>query len=89
MANYQYLEIGENHLHNHKYNKSEMVILDIENGWKRGFRIIHATPILQKNLAKVYIQIEYNVKNKTSSTWSDLAFFFNNITKEFSRVYFL
>ena len=74
---YQYLEIGENHLHNHLYNKTEIVILEsIENMWKlRGFRIIHATPILEKDMPEVEIYMECNVKNKTSTKDSDLVYF--------------
>ena len=79
MAHYQYLEIGRNYLYNHaKYNKTEKVILEsLENMWKlRGFRIIHVTPILKKNLARVWFQIEYNVENKTNSSMSDLVYFY-------------
>ena len=79
MADLTYLEIGENHLHNDKYNKTEKVILEsLENKWKsNGFRIIHATPISKKNMAVVDIQIEYNEENLTSSGyWSDLVYFY-------------
>ena len=79
MAAFEYLKMGENHLHNQdKYNgETEKVIFQsLENKFgTRSFRIIHATPILEKNLAKVDIQIEYNVENKTSSNWwSNLVF---------------
>ena len=76
MDDYQLLELGENYLHNHKYNKTEKVILESPgNIWNiTGFRIIHATPILEKNRAKVLIQIEYNVENKTTSIWSDIGY---------------
>ena len=78
---YQFLEVGDNRLHNYKYNKTEMVILEsLENVWNcTGFRITHATPLLERNLASVHIQIEYNVENKASymhgSMWSDICHF--------------
>ena len=66
MADLQYLEVGENHLHNKKkYNKTEKVLLQsFENGTKWDFvrvayRILHLTPILKKNMVKVEIQMEY------------------------------
>ena len=57
-SDYQPLEIGGNYLHNNKYNKTEKVILEsLENKWREiGFRIIHETPILEKNLALITIQ---------------------------------
>ena len=76
MADPQYLEVGENHLHNKKkYNKTEKVLLQsFENGTKWDFvrvayRIIHLTPILKKNMVTVEIQIEYYIENKTISKW--------------------
>ena len=80
---HQYLKVGENHLHNDQFNKTEKVILEkenYENEWyARGFRIIHVTPILNKNHPTIDIQIEYNVKNNASSSItfdSDLVFFY-------------
>ena len=76
MADYQHLEIGENHLHNlDKYNKTEKVFLQsLENGTKWdyvrvAYRILHQTPILLKNMITVHIQLEYYVDNKTISEW--------------------
>ena len=76
MDDYQFLEIGENYLHNHKYNKTEKVILESPgNIWNEtGFRIIHATPLLEKNLAQGKIQIEYNRENKSNTMWSDSGY---------------
>ena len=77
-SDYQPLEIGGNYLHNNKYNKTEKVILEsLENKWREiGFRIIHETPILEKNLALITIQIQYNIENITSSSQlSDLGYF--------------
>ena len=75
---YQYLKIGENHLYNNQFNKTEKIILENnENTWKvRGFKIIHVTPILKKNSPTVDIRIEYNVKHNASSITSDLVFFY-------------
>ena len=77
MADTQYLEVGENHLHNKKkYNKTEKVLLQsFENGTKWDFvrvayRILHLTPILKKNMVSVKIKIEYNAENKTIRRWS-------------------
>ena len=70
------LKMGENHIHNDRFNKTETVILEsLENKWKnRGYRIIHATPILEKNLADIYFQIEHNVGNQTNwNWWSDFV----------------
>ena len=76
MADHQYLEVGENHLHNKKkYNKTEKVLLQsLENGTKYdyvrvAYRILHLTPILKKNMVKVEIQMEYYIENKTISKW--------------------
>ena len=72
------LEIGDNYFPSKKYNKTENVILESleEADGRKAFRIIHATPILEKNLAKVLIQIEYNVENKNNYTLSDLVYFY-------------
>ena len=62
----QVLEIGENHLHNDRYNKTEKVILDSLqrfNG-RKAFRIMQTTPIIQKYLPRVVIIVSLN-KNVT------------------------
>ena len=77
MADHQYLEVGENQLHNKKkYNKTEKVLLQIfKNGTKYNnsvrvaYRILHLTPILKKNMVKVEIQMEYYIENKTIPKW--------------------
>ena len=78
MADEPYLEMGENYLFNNRYNKNERVIFDnIENKWNsKSFRIIHASPILAKNMAEVEIQVEHNVEHKTSYKFSDLVYFY-------------
>ena len=45
------LTIGENHLYNDKHNKTEKVILDSleDSDGRRVFRIIHTTPILDRD----------------------------------------
>ena len=56
---HQVLEIGENHLHNDRYNKTEKVILDSLqrfNG-RKAFRIMQITPILKKDRPAVAIKI--------------------------------
>ena len=65
IADWPYLEIGKNDLFNDRYDKNESVIFEsIENQWNsKSFRIIHASPILEKNMAKVEIQIEHNVEH--------------------------
>ena len=78
MTDYHWLEIGMNNLHNDEFDKTEKVILkNLENKWRsKGFRIIHATTILERNLASINIQLEYNVTNKTNAAWSDLVYFY-------------
>ena len=78
IADWPYLEIGKNDLYNDRYDKNESVIFEsIENQWNsKSFRIIHASPILEKNMAKVEIQIEHNVEHKTSYKFSDLVYFY-------------
>ena len=74
---WEYLEIGENYLHNDKFNQSETVILEsLENSrGERVFRIIHATPILDKNRPSAEIQIYTKLENKTEK-FSDLVYFY-------------
>ena len=71
MAGYQNLTLGENHLPNDNYNKTEIIIFEsIDNSRKtkkNSFRIIHKTPIIQKNMPSVDI-VQYIAKNKTSSS---------------------
>ena len=51
------LELGQNHLPNNRYNKTEIVSLEsIDNSRKpkkKSLRIIHVTPIIQKNRPSV------------------------------------
>ena len=58
------LQIGENHLYNEQHKKTEIVILDSiirDNGsFRLGFRIIHATPILDKVRPWVTIHLYTN-----------------------------
>ena len=70
-----YLEMGENLLHNSWFNKNEKVILQRhKNIWNnKGIRIIHATPILEKNLAQVNIQIESKKANETKWSWNNIG----------------
>ena len=69
MTQYQNLEIGENHLLNNKYNKTEILIFEcINKNIHQYFRIIHKTPIIEKNMQTVEIQVEYNVENGTISS---------------------
>ena len=65
MTQFQNLELGENHLQNNNYNKTEIVIFEsIDNSRKnkKRFRIIHVAPIIQQNMPSVDIQLEYNAK---------------------------
>ena len=71
------LEIGENQLYNYQYNKTDKVILDSPQklNRKRAFRIIQTTPILQKNLPDIGIELYQNVENKTKTLLSDFVSF--------------
>ena len=82
---WEYLEIGENYLHNDKFNQSETVILEsLENSrGERVFRIIHATPILDKNRPSAEIQIYTKLENKTEK-FSDLVYFYLTSTSSSS-----
>ena len=68
------LQIGVNHLHNEEYNKTEKVILQrIEDrngriGFKLGFRLIHETPMLVKNRARVTIHLHINKKDNSTKS---------------------
>ena len=71
----QKLEFGENHLHNIKYNITEKVILknldDMHGG--KAFQIIHATPVLTKEMTyasiEMYTKLENN-SHKFSNIWT-------------------
>ena len=62
---YQFIDIGENLLHNEKYNKTEKVILDSLQKFdgNRAFRIMQTTPILTKNSpgATIIVSLNENV----------------------------
>ena len=66
MQDFEALEIGANQLYNHKYNKTEKVILDSLQKFdgRKAFRIMQTTQILRKNLPSVQIFISLN-KNLT------------------------
>ena len=73
------LEIGENHFPNEKYNKTEKVILEsidlISHAHgSKAFRIIHATPILDKkrSYVKFFIYISQSLE-KINNPFSDLG----------------
>ena len=76
MANWTSLEIGENHLYNKVYNKTEKVILERLETRKETLRIIHATPILENNEAVIHILAGHNTGNKTGPCYSDLIRFY-------------
>ena len=63
---FQFLEIGENLLHNEKYNKTEKVILDSLQKFdgRKAFRIMQTSQILEENLPYVLILFSLN-KNVT------------------------
>ena len=75
---YKPLKIGENQLYNVRYNTTEKVILEIFETFsgKSAFRLIHATPILERNMANVDIILRYNARNKTSSRFSEIVRFY-------------
>ena len=73
----QKLEFGENHLHNIKYNITEKVILkslEDQNGIK-AFQIIHATPVLTKELTFATIEMYTKLENN-SHVFSDIWMFY-------------
>ena len=59
---FQSLEIGENLLHNDKYNKTETVILNSLKKFdgRKAFRIMQTTPILTKNSPGAAITVSLN-----------------------------
>ena len=72
----QKLEIGKNNLQNDEYNITVEVILEsLENyDGNRAFTIIHKTPILEKKMAKVAINV-YTKFEEKASTFSKMVFF--------------
>ena len=78
MSSFQKLQIGTNHFHNDKYNKTEKAILEsLENSnGERVFRIIHTTPILEKKTPWVIIEIHTKVVKNFQDFTSDLAVFY-------------
>ena len=78
MPNFRSLEIGDNHLHNRVYNKTEKVILERLDTLQKSlsFRIIHETPILDEDRPMVETIIEYNGENQNiTSKWRVVSFF--------------
>ena len=77
MPNFRSLEIGDNHLHNRVYNKTEKVILERLENWKKYlvFRIIHETPILDEDRPMVETIIEYNGENQKITSKNVVTFF--------------
>ena len=73
----QKLEFGENHFHNVKYNITEKVILknldDMHGG--KAFQIIHATPVLTKEMTQATIEMYTKLENN-SHVFSDIWMFY-------------
>ena len=76
MKGYHELQTGENHLHNERCNKTEIIIFEIFEDFKgrRVFRIIHTTPILHKT-PEVEIKTYTKLKMKNGA-FSDLVIFY-------------
>ena len=78
MKDYQNLEMGLNHCLNYEYNKTEKILLenleDLISGSK-AYRIIHVTPILDKNRPIVSLEI-YTLFEKKNNLLPDLVGFF-------------
>ena len=69
MPNFRSLEIGDNHLHNRVYNKTEKVILESLEDFRklRVLRIIHLTPILKKTASgKIQVEVKKNTTFKSN-----------------------
>ena len=83
------LDIGANHIHNDQYNKTENVILESleDSGGKRVYRIIHATPILQKKMPRVLIIMHKKPEDNPRDIFSNLNEFFLT-SRENSPAYF-
>ena len=79
MPNLTCLEIGDNYLHNKdEYNKTEKVILERHDTFYNslGFRIIHETPVLDKDRAMVETIIAHNGESQNiTSEWIIVHFF--------------
>ena len=74
------LEIGENHLFNVKYNKTETVLLTNFKTFpddELAFRIIPLTPILDEDLGRLNVQVIHRIQNhQEKSDFSDLIYFY-------------
>ena len=68
------LQIGKNLLYNDRYNTTEKILFETFS-WQRAFRLIHETPILEKNMASVDIIVIYNARNSTSYQFSQIVRF--------------
>merc|ERR1711884_611152 len=73
----QKLEFGENLLHNIKYNITEKVILKslVDQNGNKAFQIIHATPVLTKELTYATIEMYTKLENN-SHVFSDIWNFY-------------
>ena len=71
------LEIGDNYFPSKKYNKTEKIILESqeEGNGRKAFRIIHATPILDKKSSLVDIRLYTKLEEKNGSFSDAVAFF--------------
>ena len=78
MSGLKKLEIGKNSLSNQKYDETDIVLLESFKHYEelRSYRIIHLTPILEKNRERVYIQVLHNPLNKSNSIFSDMVNFY-------------
>ena len=74
------LEIGENHFHNEKYNKTETILLQNFKMYQEdllSFRIISLTPILDENWGRLHVRVIH--KNQDEDKFSltgDLVYFY-------------
>ena len=78
------LEIGENHLFNEKYNKTETVLLTNFKTFpddELAFRIIPLTPILDDNWARLHVQVIHKIQEneKTSFTVNFVYFYLTSL----------
>ena len=79
MSDLRKLKIGKNYLSNEKYDKTDIVLLESFKHYRdlrSCFRIIHLTPILEKNRERVNIQVLHNIENKSKSIFSDMVSFY-------------
>ena len=61
--------MGKNYLYNNKYNKTEKVILESLEDFRklRDLRIIHLTPILKKTASgKIQVEVKKNTTFKSN-----------------------